>query len=79
MGVLWVLNEHAPCTFRELQDHCESISPGVLNTRLAELRAAGLITRGDKGYEVTESGRALYGHLVPLGAWAKIWAAKLED
>src|SRR5207247_10217496 len=38
MGVLWNLSKGGPCTFRELQERCEAISPSVLNSRLKELR-----------------------------------------
>ena len=42
MGVLWNLSKGGPCTFRELQERCEAISPTVLNSRLKELREVGL-------------------------------------
>lgn len=74
MGVLWTLSKDGPCTFRELQHRCESISPTVLNARLKELREAGLIERNDRGYCATLMGSELYHLLVPLGAWAKTWA-----
>lgn len=79
MGVLWTLNEIEPATFRQLQDACESISPAVLNKRLAELRAAQLVGRSDEGYVATDLGRELHAHLVPLGAWAKLWADALPS
>ena len=77
MGVLWTLCEGGPATFRELQDRCESISPAVLNARLKELRQARLVGRSADGYVATDLGRALFGHLTPLGAWAKVWAKAL--
>ncbi|MEO1493968.1 MAG: helix-turn-helix domain-containing protein [Pseudomonadota bacterium] len=79
MGVLWTLSETQPATFRDLQAACEPISPGVLNKRLAELREAQLITRGEGGYVTTEHGKELYDQLVPLGAWSKTWAAALPE
>ncbi len=78
MGVLWTLSEGGPCTFRELQGRCESISPTVLNVRLKELREAGLVEHDGLGYRATPSGRELYGLLVPLGQWSKTWARKLS-
>lgn len=78
MGVLWTLSEQGPCTFRSLQAACETISPAVLNARLAELRAAGFLKHGDRGYEVTEMGRDIYEALLPLSAVSKLWAASLE-
>lgn len=77
MGVLWTLREAEPATFRELQAMCETISPAVLNKRLAELRAALLIERGEGGYRTTARGRELYELIAPLGAWSKDWARDL--
>jgi DNA-binding HxlR family transcriptional regulator len=77
MGILWNLSKGGSCTFRELQERCEAISPSVLNSRLRELREAGLVERSDQGYRATPVGHELYALLVPLGAWAKKWAAKL--
>lgn len=74
MGIVWTLAEAGPCTFGELQRLCESISPGVLNARLKELRAAQLIGHGDEGYAVAKRGRELYRHLEPMGRWSKRWA-----
>lgn len=74
MGVIWQLCQHGPCTFRELQARCESISPTVLNVRLKELREAGLVRQGAEGYAATASGLELYALLQPLGAWSKDWA-----
>jgi DNA-binding HxlR family transcriptional regulator len=77
MGVLWNLSKGGPCTFRELQERCEAMSPTVLNSRLKELREAGLVEHSHEGYRATPTGRELYALLVPLGVWAKKWAAKL--
>lgn len=78
MGVIWVLSGRGPCTFRELQDACESISPTVLNTRLKELRAAGLVTHGEDGYQVTDNGRELISLLQPIAGWSERWAETLD-
>ena len=78
MGVLWTLCEGGPCTFRDLQGRCETISPSVLNTRLKELREAGLVEHSGKGYQPTKAGREVHGHLLPLGAWSKKWAKHLS-
>ena len=75
MGVLWVLSERGPCTFRELETGCETISPAVLNTRLKELREAGLVIKQAPGYAVSELGREVHACLVPLSATSKKWAA----
>ncbi len=78
MGVLWTLSETGPCTFRKLQEECETISPGALNTRLKELQAAGFVHRVDTGYASTELGMRLYAHLCPLGEFGKEWAKHLN-
>jgi DNA-binding HxlR family transcriptional regulator len=77
MGVVWTLAETGPCTFRDLQERCGDVPPGTLNTRLRELRAAGLVDHDEGGYRVTGRGQELYGLLVPLGAWSKEWASDL--
>ena len=77
MGVVWVLSEQGPCTFGQLETACETISPAVLNTRLKELRAAGLVVRQDSGYAVSDLGREVHAALLPLSATSKKWAARL--
>ena len=77
MGVLWNLSD-GNRTFRDLQERCGSASPSVLNTRLKELRAAGLIYNADNGYALTEDGRQLFDRLEPLGDWAMDWVDKLR-
>lgn len=79
MGVVWVLSEIGPTTFRGLLEACETISPAVLNQRLKELRIAGLVTREDGGYAVTPIGRSIYKQLVPLTDLATDWAKHLPD
>ncbi|MDA8586069.1 helix-turn-helix transcriptional regulator [Rhodobacteraceae bacterium] len=78
MGVLWTLSEVGPCTFRKLQEECETISPAALNTRLKELQAAGFVHRVEAGYAPTELGLRLYAHLRPLGDFGQYWAKHLE-
>lgn len=77
LGVLWTLAENEPMTFRALQSACETISPGVLNRRLAELKAARLVETGEGGYRATPLGREAFGLLEPLGAFAKVWACEV--
>ena len=77
LGVLWNLGKQDSCTFRELQQRCDAMSPTVLNSRLKELREAGLIERSEQGYRATPLGRELHALLVPLAVWSKKWAAKL--
>jgi DNA-binding HxlR family transcriptional regulator len=77
MRVLWTLAEAGPCTFRELQHRCETISPGALNVRLKELRSSLLVEHAANGYAVLPRGRELYGLLLPMGTWSKSWAKDL--
>lgn len=73
--VLWSLR-HGPLSFRELQAAAEGIATSVLNTRLRELREAGLVVTGDAGYELTDHGASLLAAGEPLTAWAEDWAKR---
>ncbi len=76
LRVLWELRAE-PLAFRALQERGGGISPTALNTRLAELREAGLVALQDGGgYALTADGRALCTRLGPLDAWARRWAAR---
>ena len=76
MGVLWNLSGQNR-TFRDLQARCGSASPSVLNTRLKELRAVGLVVKAADGYALSKTGRVLFNHLEPLGDWAVKWVPTL--
>jgi len=78
LRVLWELRE-APGSFRSLQSRCDEVSPSVLNTRLAELRAARLLEVSEEGYRLTAEGRALGERLLQLSSWAEGWAVGLES
>jgi DNA-binding HxlR family transcriptional regulator len=73
LRILWVLRD-GPLTFRAVRDACGGVSPTVLNTRLAELREAGLLESTDEGYALTPIGRELGAALAPLKKWADRWA-----
>jgi len=73
MGIVWQLND-GPYTFRQLQRACENVSPSLLNRRLKELRASGIVSHGADGYRLTPIGVDLFGRLQPLGTWADQWA-----
>ncbi|MES2190858.1 MAG: helix-turn-helix domain-containing protein [Pseudomonadota bacterium] len=75
LRVLWALKDGHPQTFRLLQDSIGSITPNTLNTRVKELRAAGLMTHGDSGYTVTPLGVDLLKRLNELQAFAAKWSA----
>lgn len=71
--VLWALRDGRAQTFRLLQDSVGGITPNTLNTRIKELRAAGLMTHGDEGYLVTSTGADLLKRLGDLPAFASKW------
>jgi DNA-binding HxlR family transcriptional regulator len=73
LRVLWELRPGA-LSFRALQDACTQVSPTVLNTRLRELREAGIIEKTDAGYALTRQGEGLSEALGPLTDWARRWA-----
>ncbi len=75
MRVLWALKDGHPQTFRLLQDSVGSITPNTLNTRLKEMRQAGLIAHGDDGYLVTAAGADLLRRMSELPAFAMRWVA----
>jgi DNA-binding HxlR family transcriptional regulator len=76
LRVLWELSQAGqPLTFRALQAAAET-NPAVLNTRLKELRAAGIVTRDTQGYGLSEEGKALLRLILPLHDWAKAWGAR---
>ena len=75
LRVLWALRDGHPQTFRLLQDSVGGITPNTLNTRLKELREAGLIGHGGDGYILTASGTDLLKRLADLQAFAGKWVA----
>ncbi len=75
LRVLWALRDGHPQTFRLLQDSVGGITPNTLNTRIKELRAAGLLNHGSSGYMVTPVGAELNRRLGELPLFATKWAA----
>jgi len=75
--VLWALKDGHPQTFRILQDSVGRITPNTLNTRLKELRAAGLLTHVSDGYMVTPMGLDLLKRMGDLASFANKWVASL--
>jgi DNA-binding HxlR family transcriptional regulator len=75
MRVLWALRDGHPQTFRLLQDSVGGITPNTLNTRIKELREAGLMLHTGDGYSVTPSGADLLKRLGDLQPFAARWAA----
>jgi DNA-binding HxlR family transcriptional regulator len=75
--VIWELREGRQPTFRALRELCGNPSPSVLNTRLAELREAGIVEAMEGGgYRLTAAGDDLLKALLPLHTWAERWASK---
>ncbi|MDP9899366.1 winged helix-turn-helix transcriptional regulator [Variovorax ginsengisoli] len=73
LRVLWALRDGHAQTFRLLQDSVGGITPNTLNTRLKELREAGLICHGGDGYSLTLAGQDLLKRLSDLQAFAGKW------
>jgi DNA-binding HxlR family transcriptional regulator len=73
--VLWALRDGHAQTFRLLQDSVGGITPNTLNTRIKELREAGLVNHGSDGYVVTPSGSDLLKRMSDLPAFAAKWVA----
>jgi DNA-binding HxlR family transcriptional regulator len=75
LRILWELHQNCPHSFRTLQKLCGDISPTVLNSRLKELREAGIVDlREGEGYFITQRGIALGKIIEQLNIWAKGWA-----
>jgi len=72
LRILWELRERA-LNFRALQSAADT-NPSLLNTRLKELRGAGLVAHDEGGYRLTNSGSDLLKALMPLYTWAETWA-----
>lgn len=75
MRVLWALRDGHAQTFRLLQDSVGGVTPNTLNTRIKELRAAGLLSHGSDGYLLTTSGADLARRLGELPAFATKWTS----
>lgn len=74
LRVLWALKDGHPQTFRILQDSVGLITPNTLNTRIKELRAAGLVDHTGVGYVVTPLGADLLKRLNELQTFASKWS-----
>ena len=77
MRVLWALKDGHPQTFRLLQDSVGGITPNTLNTRIKELREAGLLQHGGDGYSITPTGQDLLKRMNDLQPFAARWVAGL--
>jgi len=76
LRILWELRD-GPETFRGLRARCDDMSPSVLNTRLRDLRSAGIVSaEGESGYTLTGHGLELLSAMKPLSDWARAWARR---
>ena len=78
MRVLWALRDGHAQTFRLLQDSVGGITPNTLNTRVKELREAGLVSHGSEGYFLTPAGIELVKRLADLNPFAGKWVSGLS-
>lgn len=78
LRILWELRSGEPMTFRTLQEAADT-NPALLNTRMAELRAAGLVVHQGQGYQLAPHGQTLLSALSPLSEWASLWAADRQQ
>jgi DNA-binding HxlR family transcriptional regulator len=75
LRILWELRV-GPLNFRDLRERSGKLSPTILNTRLAELRAAGVVDLSAAGYQLSDEGEKLVEILLPFHHWAERWARR---
>ena len=75
LRIIWELRDDRSMTSRALRTACDDASPTILQTRLTELREAGLVelVAGD-GYRLTGLGNELFEHFLPLHRFAERWS-----
>jgi DNA-binding HxlR family transcriptional regulator len=74
LRIVWELRNGA-LTSRSLREACGDVSPTVLQTRLDELRANGLVEHEKaQGYRLTPLGQELGVQVLPLYVFAERWA-----
>jgi DNA-binding HxlR family transcriptional regulator len=72
LRILWELHRaDSTLTFRALQGACGGVSPTVLNERIRDLRALGIVAAGADGYALSRAGRTLAQSLSHLHDWAE--------
>jgi DNA-binding HxlR family transcriptional regulator len=76
LRIIWELRG-GPLTSRGLRTACHDASPTVMQSRLSELREAGLVDllAGD-GYRLTPLGRELMASFLPLQHFAERWSKR---
>ncbi|KJC33918.1 transcriptional regulator [Bradyrhizobium sp. LTSP885] len=78
LRIIWELRETA-LTSRALRTACDEASPTILQTRLTELREAGIVELTDDGYRLTGLGRELTETFTPLHRFAERWSKRAVD
>lgn len=79
LRVVWELRV-GPLNFRAIQAACGDISSSVLQQRLHELRAAGVIEMiPTLGYRLSTSGERLFQVLAQLDKWSNAQPGKLQN
>lgn len=73
LRLMWELRDGHGQSLRLLRSSADGISPSVLNSRLKELRQAGLVTLTEGGYLLTPQGSERVRHFKPLVRWAHAW------
>lgn len=77
LRILWELRD-GPLSSRALRSACDDLSPSVLQARLDDLRAAGLVVlQPGAGYALTPRARELTPLLLQLSGWAEAWCGGL--
>jgi len=77
LRIIWELRDDRSLTSRALSAACDDASPTILQTRLSELREAGLVelVAGD-GYRLTGLGKDLMKNVLPLHRFAERWSKR---
>jgi DNA-binding HxlR family transcriptional regulator len=76
LRILWEISA-GPLRFTEIQERCDAMSPSVLNQRLAELVAAGVVhSNAERRYALPGEGAQLAAGIRPLEAWARRWTRR---
>lgn len=79
LRIIWELRV-GPLNFRAIQSACGDISSSVLQQRLHELRAVGVIEMiPNLGYRLSSSGERLFQVLAQLDKWSNALPATLQD
>lgn len=78
LRIVWELRDQ-PLTSRALRVACNEASPTVMQTRLTELREAGLVKMTEAGYGLSPMGQELLALFLPLHHFADRWDRSLRD